>query len=267
MFAKLDSKGMKNVRTVITEQESRLKRLTKTPFHVENEAQLAEIKKYIDDFDVIKNQTLLIQGLSTGLIAWISSLGIRYFLPVPDFVKAITDAAFYLGGGSAILYTFAYKDFFLHLEEMQTIYNWALKNGAEDYDGKTDNTDKLNNPLIQRLIKTIAPFSEVEFMIAWPKVTEQNEQSPSMFAIAGGLYKFFLSSNTKASNGLKELQTQVETDGFKIGALQGLKMATEYFATDLDFRARAIGKLHEPLDYIKNILPDVTQQIVHAKMP
>lgn len=63
------------------------------------------------------------------------------------------------------------------------------KNGQQKYDG-TDNTAILTNPDIQRLIKLIAPLCTTEFMLAWKKVSEDEQPKSTIWTSISSAYSF-----------------------------------------------------------------------------
>ncbi|WP_058535221.1 hypothetical protein [Legionella saoudiensis] len=269
-MGKVNAKGMEEVKREKEEHEANLQRFMSQPFNPSNKEQLDALKKRIDDFEFTLNQMYLFQGMNTGLQGWGILTAARMFLPLPEFANYFLSAFLYLGAAGYILQKFSTTDFYNQLQEMKEIYNWALKDGKDIYDGKTNNTEKLNTPEMQRLITLLAPLCSLQFMLAWPKVTAEEEAKTgfgAVFAVGQNLYGRFFASTPDISDKLKPLQIQVENEALSIGALAGFEQSLRYFATSPYCRDLLKAKIQQPVEYVKEMIPEViTSSFSHPKM-
>ena len=146
------------------------------------------LEEFIDDFEFQANLRYLYHGTSflthPQLIAseflastsyWLTSMVITY----PEFVKnficftVLSSVANLLGNMRNE------RKFPLQLVDMKEIYNWIFKGSEDTYNGQ-DNSQVLQDPLVQRLISLLAPFVTPEFMIVWQKI--QPDAQPGMFS-------------------------------------------------------------------------------------
>lgn len=269
-MSKVNAMGMDEIKKEREEHEANLQRFMSQPFNPSNKEQLDTLKKRIDDFEFTLNQMYLFQGMNTGLQAWGIFTTVRMLLPLPEFANYFLSAFLYLGAAGFILQKFSTTDFYNELQEMKEIYNWALKDGKDLYDGKTNNAEKLNTTEIQRLITLLAPLCSLPFMLAWPKVTAEEEVKTgfsAVFAVGQSLYGRFFSSAPEVSDKLKPLQIQVETEALSINALAGFEQSLRYFATSPYCRDLLKAKIQQPVEYVKGIIPEViTSSFSHQKM-
>ncbi|WP_133135336.1 hypothetical protein [Legionella rowbothamii] len=269
-MGKVNAMGMEEIKREREEHEANLQRFVSQPFNPSNKEQLEALKKRIDDFEFTLNQMYLFQGMNTGLQAWGIFTTVRMLLPLPEFANYILSAFLYLGAAGYILQKFSTTDFYNELQEMKEIYNWALKDGKDIYDGKTNNTEKLNTPEVQRLITLLTPLCSLQFMLAWPKVTAEEEVKTgfsAVFAVGQSLYGRFFASAPEVSDKLKPLQIQVETEALSINALAGFEQSLRYFATSPYCRDLLKAKIQQPMEYVKGIIPEViTSSLSHQKM-
>lgn len=265
MIGKFDSRGMKAISAAKEKHAETLNQLMSKPFVVTNTEQLDAIKNYVIDFEFITHQMYLFRGLSIGLFGvWGISLTAQYLIPY--WVQAILTGVFYLGGAGYVCKNFRMNDFHSQFTDMQKIYNWALKNGQEKYDGTTNNTDKLNNPVIQRLTKALSPFADFEFMQAWPKITENDQKN-----MLGRFYeRFFSSADINPTNATLALQTQVEKNEFAMDFLSALSQSIKYFTQDPDariaLRNTAWEHMKNPLIQVQESAMSMYSEITHLKM-
>lgn len=242
------------------EHEANLQRFMSQPFNPSNKEQLNELKQRIDDFEFTLNQRYLFKGMNTGLQTWGIFTTVRMLLPLPEFANYFLSAFLYLGAAGFILQKFSTTDYYNQLNEMKEIYNWALKDGKDFYDGKTNNTDKLNTAEIQKLITLLAPECDLKFMLAWPKVTEEQPLKTgfsAVFAVGQNLYGRFFSSAPEVSGKLKPLQIQVETETLSVNALAGFEQSLRYFTTSPYCRDLLKATIQQPVDYVKGMVPEV----------
>lgn len=245
----LNPDGMKKLAKEIQENKEVLNNLLVQPFNLRDESHLAALKKYIDNFEFFTHQMYLFQATSTMLTAWIGSWAVSYVLPIPNFVNSILAAMLYLGAEGYILKEFRMKDFVGQHQEMQAIYNWALKDGKDTYDSSIKSIEKLDHVEIKRLIKAMAPFNDFKFMQAWPKVIQENKSS--------SWWPRWFNSAPTTSNEVIELQKQVETGALVLNSIEKLEKSVRYFATDPHVREMIKEKIHAPVDYVKGMIPEV----------
>ena len=267
-MGKITVNGMISVEKTKKERVEALKTLTSKPFNINDEQQLADLRRYINDFEFNLNQMYLFQGLSTGLSAWLASWGVSVFLPIPQWINYCLSIFLYCGAAGYILQNFKMTDFYSQLDEMKIIYNWCLKNNQIEFDG-TDNTVTLSNPEIQRLIKLIAPLCSSEFMIVWKKVTEEEESKSTISSVFSYAYSMFSSSKPNVDlNRLQDLKASVERRELDVGVYKGVEGAVRYFATDQHFRELLMSRVklttEQTVESIKGIIPSVLS-LGHSK--
>ncbi len=254
---KLTVEGMTAVEKNKRERADALKILTSKPFNPNDDEQQASLRKYINNFEYNANLMYLFQGMSTGLTAWGGSWLVGFLLPVPEFANYFLSMFLYCGAAGYILQNFSLDDFHNQLDEMKAIYNWCLKNGLQKYDG-TDNTATLTNPDIQRLIKLIAPLCTTEFMLAWKKVSEDEQPKSTIWTSISSAYSFFTAPTPSVDhNRLQDLKASVERRELDVGVFKGVEGAVRYFATDPHFRELLTSKVKQPVDQIREMLPSV----------
>lgn len=270
IMSKLTAEGIEQIRQEKSIRKANLNQFMSQPFAPSNEEQLKILRKYSNEFEFTLNQMYLFQAMSTGITAWGSSWLVGMLLPIPEFANYILSSFLYLGITGYILQKFNTTDFYNQLEEMKALYNWALKDGSDSYDGKTDNIEKLNTPEIQHMIKLMAPLCSLEFMQAWPKITEKHEVKTgfrAVYDVGQQLYGRFFSTTPEPSDKLKPLQTMVETGALSINTMEGLEQAIRYFTTSTYCRELFKGKLQQPLEQLKGMLPElVTSAFSHPKI-
>jgi hypothetical protein len=263
-MGKLDASKISEIATERAKRTEKLRVLTSTPFSLDNKEHTRALKNYLDSFELTVNQMYLFQAMSAGLATWGGSWIVGFFLPIPDFANYFLTAVLYFGVAGYILERFSMTDFFEQLAEMKTIYNWCLKGAQDNYSSAIDNTQSLIYPDIQRMIKLIAPLCTTEFMLAWRKETEGEEQKGVVSSIISTGYTivsapFTLFSSSKKSsvdlNRVRELKVNVETRNFDVGVLNGFKQALEYFATSPDFRELMTAKIRQPGETVKTMIP------------
>ena len=260
-MGKLSNSKMMEIEQQRAKRKEELRVLTATPFDVTKKKQIKDLKKYLDKFELSVNQMYLYQSLSSGLTAWFGARAIGLFLPIPDFITYFLTASLYFGVAGYVLETFSMTDFYEQLTELKEIYNWCLKGGSPDYSSDRDNTDNLDHPEIQRMVKLIAPLCSTDFMLAWPKESTSEEPKGTWSSVLYSGYtaaSSFFSSSGKPGvnlNRIHELKVGVETRGFDVGVFNGFEQSIRYFVTNPDFRKLMNSIVNQPLDTVKNILP------------
>lgn len=265
-MGKLSAVGMAEVEAARAKRAEALRTLTAVPFDLNNKTHTKALKDYSDQFELSVNQMYLYQALSTGLTAYSGSWVVGFFLPLPDFVNYFLTSFLYLGVAGMILERFSMTDFYEQLNEMKTIYNWCLKNGNVNYSADIDNTDTLAYPDTQRMVKLIAPLCSTDFMLAWPRVTAQTEQTSGMvssafswgFGALSSASSLFYSSPKVSQDQLtriRELKSNVETRSLDVGIYTGLEQSIKYFATNTEFRVMLKDKVSQPIQSVKEYIP------------
>ncbi|CAM2876347.1 hypothetical protein [Legionella worsleiensis] len=273
-MGKLNVEGMAALKVERDKQKERLNSLISGHFDINNAEQMRQLKGYIDDFEYNVNLMYVYQALSNGLKAWGSSCIIALFLPIPDFINPILSACLYFGIAGFILERYSVSDFGNQLIEMEKLYNWCLKNGNPKYDDHLDNTAKLLNPDIQKMIQLMAPLCPTEFMIAWPKETERAHESShylsSAFSMGYSLISspFSLFSSASRPDGnqqiaLRDLKISVETRSLDRSSYTGFKQAIDYFMTTMantDYKALLWSKW----DDLKTVAPEPVAHLLNT---
>lgn len=254
-MGKLNAAGIAEIEIEKARKKDELRVLTSIPFNLNNATHAQALKKYAADFELSANRMYLYQGLKEGITALYGLIGLKFvgfFITIPEFIQYAFSTALYIGVIGYILQKFSTNDFFEQYKETQLVYNWCLKNSKERYSEDIDNTDKLANPDIQKMIKLLAPFSSVDFMMTWPKETTGVPQPKNLFSsalsISSSVYSYFANSNTAPSpdqqQRIRELKSSVEMRTLDVGVFDSTTQALKYFS--------ARPELEELLDKIKN---------------
>lgn len=258
----MTAQGMNTVQLQRKKRAEDLDNLMSLPFDIRNEKLVSALTSYIDDFEFNTNLMYLFQAMNEGLKPSFSMWMLGYLLPFPEFVNYLTTACIYVGITGHILEKFDLSNFYDELQDMKVLYNWCLKGGQEQYNAKMDNTEKLAQPEIQRLIKSLAPLCSVDFMVAWPRETAKSEESnPGWIASGIGAVTSAVSffSSTKSSKDLTQitnLKIAVETGEFDVGVVKGVEKAIMYFTpTNPKIKELVVSKLSYPLEQAKEYLP------------
>lgn len=263
----INAHGMSEVEKNLLKRKETLNTLISKQFDLDNEQQIQELRRYMSEFELSKHQMYLYQGMGEGLKAWGASWIVGLFLPIPAFAGYLLTSCLYLGVIGYTLERFSMSDFYERLSEMKTLYNWCLKNGNEAYNSQIDNTAKLANPDIIRLIQLIAPLCSVDFMLAWPReVVQNNENNAGWGSVASSFYVtvsssigsfFYRSAPSIDPRRIKELKIAVENREYDIGAFKGFEHSIGYFTTNTEFRALLSQQVKQPIHSLKQIIPDL----------
>lgn len=240
-------------------RERELRSLITDSFDINNANHTSQLTKYMDEFDFISNQMHLYQALSEGIKAWGAIAVVGMLLPIPDFVSSIASTVFYLGVTGYILDNFRMTDFYNQLSEMETLYNWCLKGGVSEFSPGTNNDNKLANPTVQRLVRSLAPFCPTNFMIAWDRQTRLATETQSTSRLAhllsavNSTASFFTSGKSTADlTKITELKIAVEKGTLEVSVGKGFEQAIRYFVTEPKFRELMLAKLPVDVDGVKN---------------
>lgn len=257
----LTAEGMNRLTTDKSERLEKLNKLLSEPFDQTNPKHMDALKHYVDDFEFSTNQMYLFQGIGKGLYPAACTWFTGFFLPVPDFVTYFSTAFFYLGVIGHTLQNFRVNDFHAQLEEMKSIYTWSLKAGKVTYENTIENTSKLLNPDIQRMIKLLAPLCTTDFMLAWPKVIEEPRASEGILPAFHRIYSIFAPAPkpTAAEHRVHELKVEVETRALDKNALKAAQDAISYFAPLL------MAKVQTPLTTVKELSETAITHFAHSK--
>lgn len=286
-MGKINKEGLAKIRKQRQLREESLQQLISTPFDLSNLPQQEKLKKYMDSFELSLNKMYLYQAFSMDLKAIAGCWLVGKFL-LPDFINYFLTTFLYMACTANVLESFSVTDFDIQKNEMETIYNWCLKNNESSYSkavekakekntlSSLDNTQKLCSPAIQRLISLLAPLYEPEFMIAWPaEITKVKEDSVWSKTIEAGQTALWATFSIFSRNAplptideqrLKELKVKVENEGFKVGVFVAFEQAIRYFATSTDFRALLASKVEKPLAMIKQVVPEAVLESFHPKL-
>lgn len=259
-MGKLSVSGMAAVKSDRVKRSEALRVLTSIPFDTNNAEQLAALKIYNNKFEYSVNQMYLFQALNQGLMIGGGGWLLGYVLPIPDFAKYFLSMFLYAGVAGFILERFSMNDFYNDLCEMQSLYNWCFKNGEQNYSSSIDNTEKLAQSELQRLIKLIAPLCPVDFMMAWKRETMKPDENIGGWSNVKALGITALSSTFSLFSSpkpgvdltrLRELKVAIETRELDVSVYRGLDQAVKYFATNTDFR----DMIKENVGLLKNMVP------------
>lgn len=266
IVSKLSATGMAEVAAARAKRAETLRKLTADPFDLNNKTHVKALKEYTDQFELSSNQMYLYQALSTGLKAYSGSWLVGFFLPIPEFANYFLTGFLYFGIAGLILERFSMTDFCEQLDEMRTVYNWCLKGGNANYSSDIDNTDNLAYPDTQRMVKLMAPLCSTDFMLAWPRVVAQTEESSgivsnafswgySAWTSASSFFSAAPKTNQDQLMRIRELKSNVETSSLDVGVFAGFERAIKYFVTDTEFRNILKEKLSQPIQSVKEYIP------------
>lgn len=268
----ISAQGMKAVQEERAKKQAVLHAMLREPFDLNNALQVEALKQYLVDFDRTTHLMYLYQAMGEGLKAWGATYVIGCILPIPEFAKYLFTACLYIGIGGYLLKNFSMTDYYEQLEDMKMIYNWCLKQSEPVYVPGLDNTDKLANPLVQRLVRSMAPLCDVEFMLAWERQVPVKEAETggiskvlsSGYNVVSSVFSLFAANKTPTAeiNRVNELKRAVETRELDLGVVGGFKQALEYFSSNTEFRDLMKTKINEPLEKVKNMIP----VLGHVKM-
>jgi hypothetical protein len=204
----------------------------------------------------------LFQAMDEGLKASGGMWMLGTLLPFPEFVNTLVTACLYIGITGNVLEKFNLSNFYDELQEMKLLYNWCLKGGQEQYNAKMDNTEKLAQPEVQRLIKSLAPLCCVDFMLAWPRETAKTEETnpgwiaSGISAVSSTVSFFTTHKSSKDLTQITNLKIAVETGEFDVGVVKGVEKAIMYFTpTNPKIKELVVSKLSYPLEQAKEYLP------------
>lgn len=264
-MGKLNAAGIAEIELEKARKKEELRVLTSIPFDLNNATHAQALNKYVDDFELSANRMYLYQGLKEGFYALFGLIGLKFigvFITIPEFVQYAFSTVFYIGVIGHILQNFSTNDFFEQYKNTQFVYNWCLKNGKERYSEDIDNSDKLANPDIQKMIQLLAPFASVDFMMTWPKETAGESQPKSLLSSALSMgYSMFshLGGSSSApmpspdqQQRIRELKRNVEMRTLDVGVFDGTTHALKYFSTRPEV-AELWGKVQRSVQTIKEI--------------
>ncbi len=274
-MGKLNSEGMTAIDMEKAKRKEALRTLTSEPFDDTNQKHLDALTQYNDLFEYRSNQMYLFQGMNEGLKVFAGSWLLGRVLPIPDFLTYMLSFSLYLGAAGYVLEKFSMAEFHDELNEMKQLYNWCFKGGKKNYASNIDNTDKLGQPELQRLVKSIAPLCSIDFMLAWPRETAREEEVKSgwgnvlSLGVAAASSTWGLFANSKSSgnsNQIRELKKSVETGELKVGVFKGCEQAIRYFATSFDYKFMLRTKLNETQEALSTYLSATAQNSMKKAM-
>lgn len=259
-MSKVSEAGMA---ALIAEKEKRsedFKKLLSTPFNPASHEQINALNKYLTEFECTMNQMYLYEALRQGIKAWAGLWMITKIIPFPGELNILFPAFFYLGVMGYILDGFTTTNYTNQFIEITSLYNWCLKNNESTYDGRIDNTQVLSLPVIQKMVKLIAPLCSTEFMVVWPKVVNAPVVQPgyiswivsSAVSVASTAATLFYKPSETASPDLLQLKMQVETKAFHLNTYGGFKHAIDYFISSTEFK----DKIREQLNPVVKMVPE-----------
>lgn len=284
-MGKINAQGLEAAEIEKTKRAQALHNLMETPFDLEakrmvdkKEIKLVEeLTRYMDEFEFTLNQMYIYQAMNEfwKFYGFIWSLGV--VIPLPEFTNHILTASFYACVSGNILENFSLTDFQEQLNEMKLLYNWCLKDGDKNYNPQIDNTKKIANPEIQRLIKLLAPLVKSDFLIVWPRLTKPNDTNVNSgyfsraISYATSTYSYFAEPKaTMDLTKINELKTAVEGNKLDIGVYDGFKQALDYFAKNPKFKEMLQAKITDKAVQAKNfgieLVSNLTMEIYQAIM-
>lgn len=264
IMGKVNAQGMAEFEANLQQRNAALRALITTPFDLKNEEQQKKLKQYIVEFEFFANQMYVYQFLQKGVSVWMSSLAAPRY--IPESVNSFFYIALYVGVLAHILERFSMTEFYAHLNEMKTLYNWCLKNNNSVYTPEIDNTEILNNETVQQLIKLLAPLCDTDFMIVWPRETQHKEEPKGNwnrtikagYLAVAATWSFFSSGFeqlTVEQNRIKEIKENVERRRMDLGVFNGFTHALDYFRRNMQYGGLLHTKLQKQLVQLPEMLP------------
>jgi hypothetical protein len=268
------AEGMKKLELANAEREQKLTTLTKKSFDPRNESQVKELEKYIIEFESSANKIYLARGLTYAIHTYLGYRAVNFIFPIMP--QVFTDLLAYgvvLGAGGLAYKELKADDFNKHLREMRILYNWVLKGNKENYSEEIDNSRLLANPLIQRMIETMAPFCSPDFMIVWSKVVQEEEKADNgylntVLSYGKSAWSYWSAppkQDQTLSAKIEEMKTKVETGGYNLGVLAGLKRAVGYFFSDKDSHELMKATLPDAYDLAKETIIEPFPELLNYK--
>ncbi|KTD75113.1 hypothetical protein [Legionella waltersii] len=274
-MTRFTAEGMKKLELAHSERQQKLNNLTKKSFEPRNEAQVKELEKYIIEFESNANKIYLARGLTYAIHTYLGYRAFNFIFPImPQVVTDLLAYGVVLGMGGLAYKELKVDDFKMHLNEMRVLYNWVLKGNQEEYSDDIDNSRLLANPLIQRMIETMAPFCSTDFMIVWPKVVKEEERKSDtgLLNTVASIGKSALSwwspppkQDLSQSEKINDMKNKVETGGYNLSVLAGLKRAVGYFFSDKDSHELMKASLPDAYDLAKETLLEPFPELVNYK--
>lgn len=207
---------MKANKEAMQKRANTLAVLIKGDFDPTNENHIAALKDSIDEFEFSYHCMRVAEALSPFFEIWKYSWFTKLVLSTPEFISPLLSACFYFGLPAYLIAKLNHNNFQNQLEDMMTLYNWALKGGTATLKPGYDNSAALAHPEVQRMFPLMAPLCDVNFMLAWERVTEVKVESKGFMASLGSFVPSFFSSPPPVSNDqVKDLKIKIETGGFK----------------------------------------------------
>lgn len=229
---------------------------TSGEFNLDDKEQQLKFKKYIDEFELAVNKMYIFQYMEKGLIPGLAFIIPSWLLPIPNFVNYLFTSLLYFGVAGALAKHFRMTDFLEKQQEIETIYNWCLKNKQSLYIDSIDNSKKLESPQIQRLIKLLAPLCDPKFMIAWP--TTRGTWSRTInagYSALSATFSMFSQAQTLEQQRLEDLKTKVEKEELSLNTYTGFEQAIRYFANSPDFKGLIVSQIQAPLAMVEQFVP------------
>lgn len=242
-------------------RKEELQNLLSMPFDINNKSHFIALTIYLNEFERSTHLRSLYLCMNEGLKAYGGAWLVGFVLPVPEFINSMLWALLYTGIAGFSLEKLSETDYFEQLEEMRQLYNWCLKSGEATYSPHLDNTEKLAQPEIQRLVKALAPFCSVDFMLAWRPEMDKPVEATS--GLLSSVFSLFASKPTVDLTQIRELKIAVETRSLDLGIYKGFEQAMAYFATNLEFRELLKSKVNIPLNQAKEMLPSLLASSNH----
>lgn len=270
---------MKDVAKQLEQRQNTIQELVARPFDLKDKIQLQALKKMTSHFEFSVHRMFIFQAMADLTKLWSGFRAIEMIFPIPQLFGQFMNYSLYLGLAGMVVKNFNMNDFYRELTEMQTLYNWVMKEGQLDYQHHMDNRDKIAHPEIQRLMHLIAPFSEASFMIAWDKITDSDEENAGYWfaglsnAYSAGASFFHRPTPKELSDAEKihELKTRIEKGEMQVGLIEGLQRAGHYFSSSPEFRMMATKEIMQlcqmPVQMLKDAAPsalNMTQTAITA---
>ncbi len=264
------SEGLEEVRKKRDEKSKALTLLTSQPFLLENKDHIAALHHYMDEFEFELNQRNIYIGMSKGWEFWGVLWGINYFLPI--IPQQLFSACFLFTLFGYYAENITIDGFDQSRSEMEMLYNWCLKEGNNTYDTQIDNTEKLNNPAIQRLIFLLGQVCEAKFMRVWPQeiLSSSTESNNMGFFKSLGIFASSmispLTSSPKYGIDMKkvnQIKMAVDSDQLKVTSYKGFETAVSYFTKDPYAREILVQQCKKPVSWIKSFVPSPIASVMN----
>lgn len=212
-------------------KSNQLKDLIAVPFDITNDIQKNAVLEYVENFEFSTHQMYIYLFMSDSLkkVALPSASISLLTSKLSDLVCYLQYIFISIGVSCLLAKNFKKNDFHAEFVLMKILYEWCFSKNS-----KQASLELLANPVIQRLVKCLAPFCTVAFMKQnWPLDLKETQAKPHAIPFVG----FFSSVKiVTPSDEVIQLFEAVSNEQLKVGNTEGFKQALKYFSKGNNFK-------------------------------